>query len=338
MLRQVIERAIERGEYDIASATATHLGDLLLESGRLREALAAAETLLELSAQAGYGPWTMLADERQRLQTLDALGEHERVLSEVEELRQRMAELPEESGQMEGVTPWMARERILDTGRSAATRLRRWEQVLSFVEEIQESERRRRAPVREQATTAFNAHGALIELGRLQEARSLLDRCRAVFEDDHDAVRLGAVFSALAALEARLGHHQDAIEFAERALRYAYVATWVQEISSLHANLAIYLADHDGARDMVVAHGLAAILVSYQTDSGMLSQHLDNLPNLSKLDTQAVLPASFEDLCKRVDRVPGVRFRELFQQLPLRAPNGDVALAEVLRLALRRNS
>lgn len=45
------------------------------------------------------------------------------------------------------------------------------------------------------------------------------------------------------------------------------------------------------------------------------------------------MPRSFAALCSLVEQIEGVRFRELWEALPRRAPSGDEALAEVLRLA-----
>jgi hypothetical protein len=43
-------------------------------------------------------------------------------------------------------------------------------------------------------------------------------------------------------------------------------------------------------------------------------------------------PISFAAVCAAVERVEGVRFRELFATLPQRAASGDDALAQVLAL------
>ena len=67
--------------------------------------------------QAGYGPWTQLGDQAQRLQILTAMGQHEQVLAEVHQLRDQMATLPATSQQPEAVSPFNVREALLDTGR-----------------------------------------------------------------------------------------------------------------------------------------------------------------------------------------------------------------------------
>src|SRR5262249_166580 len=133
VLRQVVERALRQGDHRNASAMTSDLVGVLRDSGRLREALEEAQPKAEPARQAGLGPWTQLSDQGQRLQILAQLGEYEQVLGEVEELRRHMAELPEEGGANEAVEPWNVRELLLDTGRSAALRLERWEDVLAFV-------------------------------------------------------------------------------------------------------------------------------------------------------------------------------------------------------------
>jgi hypothetical protein len=47
---------------------AGQLLNLLIDAGRLGEALAVAGQLPEFTARAGLGPWTRLADQAQRLQ------------------------------------------------------------------------------------------------------------------------------------------------------------------------------------------------------------------------------------------------------------------------------
>jgi len=73
---------------------------------------------------------------------------------------------------------------------------------------------------------------------------------------------------------------------------------------------------------------LAAILIFFQIGSGFFESGLNALRiHLNHLGEDPPLPASFADLCRRVEQVEGVHFRELFERLPRdRAPDGDAAL------------
>jgi hypothetical protein len=179
--------------------------------------------------------------------------------------------------------------------------------------------------------TRFNDYSPLLRLGRYGEARTLLHTCRAVFEAEHDIERLGRVFSALANLEDTLGHQAQAISFVETALRYNYLAGSPEDCAISHNNLSVYLKGAGRNRKVVLAHRLAAGVIDLQTGSGGLPSTLQNLamdfaeyaPGLPPL------PDDFAELCRLVEAVEGVHFRELFERLPRRAATGDEALAAV---------
>src|SRR5262249_56556422 len=107
-------------------------------------------------------------------------------------------------------------------------------------------------------------------------------------------------------------------------------ARHVEDPSVSHFNLSILLRNSNTAPELILAHRLAAVIVDFQTHSGRLEADLASLrQDLSRVGWAAALPASFEELCERVERVPGVRFRELYERLPQRVPDGDQALAQV---------
>ena len=193
LMREVLARAAACGDYRLASGTAGHLIGLLHDSGRPEEALGLLETMKEATHRAGFGPWTQLADEVRRLQLLSALGRYDEVLAEVEALRPRMDALPLTGAQDEAVTPWNVRETLLSTGRSAATSLERWEQVLSLNAEIIASKEARGAPSYDVVRSLFNDYGPLSRLGRYGNARELLMGCRSVFEAEQDLPGLGGL-------------------------------------------------------------------------------------------------------------------------------------------------
>jgi tetratricopeptide (TPR) repeat protein len=332
-LRAVLATAVAQQAYDLASGIAGDLVNLLRRTGRLRQALALMDEKEGYTRQAGFGPWTQLGDRGRRLQLLHLLGEYERVLAEVQQLRDQLASLPESSDQEERVRPWNVRELILEIGALAARELGRWEVALELNGEVVRSTAARDAPALELAGSRFNDYGALLELGRLQDARAVLHGCREIYQAEGAVAELGQVFVALGDLEERLGHQQDAIGMAQAALRYLYAVGDLDNLAVSHQNLATYLSRAGGDPALAMAHRLAAALLRYQTGEGRLTGTLRTLADdLAKFGEQA-LPGSFAELDGRVGQVEGVRLAELFGRLPGPAADGDQALAEVLRLA-----
>jgi tetratricopeptide (TPR) repeat protein len=333
-LRAVLAAAVAQQRYDLASVIAGDLVNLLRATGRLRQALAMVDDMEGYTRQAGLGPWTQLLDRAQRLQLLRWLGKHEQVLNEVQQLREELASLPESpSGHEERVVPWNVRERILQVGALAARDLGRWQLALELNGEVTRSRVARDAPALEQARARANAYSPLLELGRLQEARALLHDCRVVYQAEGAVADLGQVFSALAELEARLGHLADAIGMEQAALRYKYAAGNPNSVAVSHYNLASHLRQAGGDPTLVVAHRLAAALLVYQSGGGRLDSALLTLAGeLAKYGEQ-MIPGSFAELAGRVEQVEGVRLVELLARLPSPAADADEALAEVLRQA-----
>jgi tetratricopeptide (TPR) repeat protein len=334
MLRQLGEKALRQGRLANASAITGDLTNLLFEQGRLQEALEQAERAAGITREAGLGPWTQLSAEAPRLQILAALGHDEQVLTEFEQYRSLMIALPTMRGDDEAVDPWRVQEALLDAGRLAALHLGNWELTLRLVEEIQESKRRRHAPALDLARNAFNAQGPLMALRRFDKVRPLLDQCRVVFEQEREFGLLGKVFGALSNLETELGHHRDALDFGERNLRFAYLSNQAEDIALAHLGLAVDLNNTQQDPSLILAHSLAGAMVAFQIHSSHLGRLLVGLlTEMSVHGGLTALPASFDDLCERVERIPGVRLRELFQHLPERTASGDEALGEVLKLA-----
>jgi hypothetical protein len=132
-----------------------------------------------------------------------------------------------------------------------------------------------------------------------------------------------------------LDHHQQAIAFEETALRYKYLAGTPDSCATSHHNVSSYLKRAVGEQQVALAHRLAAGVILFQMGSGMLPSTLQNLAIDFANSTPDLppLPTSFDELCRLVEGVDGVRFRELFARLSRRAATGDAALAEILRMA-----
>jgi hypothetical protein len=336
MLRTILDRAVERGAFRLASSIVGNLIDLLRDTGRAGQALDMADHKEDYTRRVGLGPWTQLGDEVRRLQLLARLGRHDEVLSRVEELRPQMATLPESGDQEEEVNPWNVREVILDTGRSAALRSERWEQGLALIDEITDITKARGAPALELARTRFNAYGPLLRLKRFSEARALLADCRETFATEGGLTERGAIFAAMAELEGKLDHLDRAIAHGQTALRYRYLSGDPRGCAISHFNLANDLARGGGPRKSALANRLACAVIEMQTGDGGLPATIRALAHdlSSFAPDPPPVPSSFVELCRIVEQVEGVRLAELFARLPAtRAATGDEALRQVLELA-----
>jgi tetratricopeptide (TPR) repeat protein len=335
LFSRLLDTAVASDQYGSASVVAGDLVDLYRGTGRFDEALALAATAYEYTRRAGSGPWTQLGDQVRRLQILLLQGHYQQVLDTVEDLRARMATLPDPPDRNDrNVTPFNVREILLNIGALAALRLESWQQALDLNSENLDSMRRRGATDAEQANTEFNDYRPLLELGRMTQARDLLIRCRAVYEATNDIAFLGQTIGALAEIEDRLGHRDQAISLATDALRFDYLAADPETIGIGHHSLANYL-DRDGQEPRQVwAHWLAATVIAYQTGSGLLPDRLRALAGL--LTTHpAATPETFTQVCQLVDHIDGVQLADLLTRLPQRAPDGQAAMTEVLHLAVQ---
>ena len=330
LLRDVIHRSVERGEYRTAGVAAGDLINLLWQNSRLEDVLSLAEEKAGYTRLAGLGPWTQLLDEGQRLQILNALGRYAEVFDAVEALRPTLAELPEQSELEESANPWNVRETLLDTGHTAALYSQRYEPALALNAKIVEYRKQRGASKLELARTRFNDYGALLRLGRYNDARQLLLDCRSVFEDERSIEMLGKVWSALADLADETGDRQDAVRFEEIALAYSYQTGQPEDCAISHNNLANYLESLGRDIVTVLAHRLAAATIRMQMQSGLLPTTLQNLAN-NELPEQ---PPRFDDVADSVEQIDGVRFRALFERLPRTAADGDAAIAAVWQWVL----
>jgi hypothetical protein len=73
--------------------------------------------------------------------------------------------------------------------------------------------------------------------------------------------------------------------------------------------------------------------LEFQIGLGRLPETLRDLGrHLTDFDQGASL-STFAELCALVEQTPGIRFGELVARLPKRAPDGEAAVAQVLRLA-----
>ncbi len=328
-LRDLIAASIAQNNFRQASVNAGHLLNLLTQTSQLQAALAVAADLSEYSRRAGLGPWTQLADETRRLQILNAMGRSREVLDAVQELRAQMEKLPETSDADDTVNPWNVREALLDTGRYAARSLEQWQTALELNDAVAKIKVTRGADAVELARTRFNDYFPLLRLNRFQDARALLEYCRAIQEQAHQTVELGRTLSALADLEEQEGNRAAAVGYEKLAFRYRYQAAQPEDIAISHNNLAEYLQRAGAPQNEWLAHQLAGGIIRVQISSGMLTTSINNL---AKSDLSAAPPA-FDSICEIVERIEGVRFREMFARLSQRVASGDEAVKIVWGMA-----
>ena len=333
LLRDALDTAAGNGDDRFASATAGELVNLLRDSGRLREALAVLTVQAGYTRRAGLGPWTQLANQAQRLQILSRMGEHEQVLAQTGQLREKMARLPARPAADDPSSPWSVRELILDNGRGSALATKRWQLCLDLNAEIAASQRERGAGAHQRSRTRFNDVGPLIRLGRLAEAGRLLRDCQRVFEEHRDIPTLATVLSTRADLENALGHRDAAADLARTTLRLNYARPDPRYIVISHHNLAVYLGAGDRAGRR--AHRLAAAILSkltgmtYELDLAVrvLAAELRDDP------ADAALPATVAAVIEVAEQTEGVRLGDLLDALQPDRRIVEQVMAEILRNA-----
>jgi tetratricopeptide (TPR) repeat protein len=228
-----------------------------------------------------------------------------------------MAELPDDSGEEEGMTAWKAREAVLSSGLGAAMALEHWDEALQIIGETVASKQRRSAPPLELAKTLFNAWPALQKTGRQDEARSVLNECRLVFEQEHDILLLGTLFGALGDIERDGGKSDLALSYFHRALRYFYQAHSLDGASTFHVASA-RLEGPLGAHAIALAHYLAAALIlrvmgANERSSGVVAEAARFVAATGSEDA---LPHSLAELYTEVNRVEGIHLEQLLDRLP----------------------
>jgi tetratricopeptide (TPR) repeat protein len=332
-MQTVEQQAVDLGQFRLASGVAGDLVNLLQAAGHFEKALATTERAKSHTQKAGLGRWTQLGDELRRLQILNQLGRYEEVLTIVQTRRVETQSWPESGSEDEIVSPWNVMESLLHTGRTAASRLERWEEAISLNAERVKVKVDRGATKLEVARARYGDYFPLLRLQRYGDARSLLYKCLGVYESDGGSEQLGRVHGAIADLEDDLQHFPEAVRHQSAALRYSYSGLSPGDSASGHFNLANYLMSSNADARDALAHSFASVLIFYQMNDG-------NLPNALLMASQQLaqispsdVPASFDEVCDLVEQTEGVRFRELFSRLPQRAASGDEALQAVLEMA-----
>ncbi len=335
MLREIVARAEQDGDYRLAYRVAGNLLNRLFLTTRLSEALSLSDDLAEYVLRAGLGPWTRLGAEGARLQVLGLMGEHRKVLAALDDLLARMRALAStpEVGDSEDdpAIPWNIREVVLGIGHTSALALQEFQLCLDLNAQITESKQSRGAGVYEITRARFNDASPLVGLGRLAEAGQLLRECQQVMEDHGDLALLATVISARADLEDKLGHLETAVHLERNALRIRYAQPVPYEIAIGHYNLASYLDDasrFDQAEQR--AHRVAAALIykftgmSYEYDTCVRVLAAEVPENDS-----TNVPGTLSDVIGITEQSEGVRLGELIAELEPDRRFAEEALAQI---------
>ncbi len=332
--RQVLADAVTAGRYDVASLAAADVINACRATGRLRDALQVAQDLPEYSRRAGLGQWTQLLDERERLWILSSLGHYEQVLTDVDRLLAHADSLPRTSDQQEAADPWLVREGLLDTGRTAALGSGEWERALDYSDRIAASQRRRGAPAHEIAGTQFDTYYPLLRLERTNDALAVLRSCREAFESHGDLNALAKVLGALADAESKRGHGDAALALSRDALRLGYRAGNPADIAACHHNYGAYLSLYANDQAKATIHYLAAALVRTLTRDGRLESSVRALADkLSQHPTAT--PTTPTAVTHTVNQIDGVDLDRLLGTLASDTSTVQRAFDTVLTTARR---
>lgn len=244
-LRGRLADSVASRDYQDAFTIAGALFNLCLENGRPEEALGFTELQSEYVLQSSESNiWEFIGIYVERMHALNAMGQFDQVLEMVQGVRDIMRDMVNDRGP--DAFPQDLRELLCDIGGLAAFRLGRWNESLTLTDERITFMEERHAPAPEVARARLNRHAPLIELGRVDEARELLQRCRWDFQqaDDlqvDDLQAFGVALGGLAETENRRERFDEAIRLQSEALRYDNRAGNVATIAVGYRNLGVYL-------------------------------------------------------------------------------------------------
>lgn len=323
VMREYLDASVASGDYRAASIVAGRLMYLCRQSGRPAEALDFADQQITYTTQADLGPWTQLADQAQRLQVLNDMGQASDVRTESARLRDHMATLPPVPGLNDPVAPWSVREGLLDAGSEAARQLEKWAEALALNAAMITSQRGRNATPIELAQTRYRDYFPLLRLGRVDQALAMLQDCLEVFQDARHVTMIGSTLFALADVEDERGHGDAAIGFQRDALRYAYSDDNVTGITIGYHNLGNYLARHASQPAQALASHLAAAVVSALGDRAAVQASVNAAAaDLCEFGADAALPTSVTMLDGQLGPIPGTNLAGLIAKL---SPDSETA-------------
>jgi tetratricopeptide (TPR) repeat protein len=152
----------------------------------------------------------------------------------------------------------------LDVARCANQALERWQPCLDLLEEMEQVERALGTGEHEITRTRFNRYFPLTELGKLDEARTVLEGCLDVDRQVGDVTGEATVLYALASVWNALGDPRQALAFERQALALRERLPDPGDRAVSHFNLADYLHT-TGSPDEARAHQLTDLVYTLVT-------------------------------------------------------------------------
>jgi tetratricopeptide (TPR) repeat protein len=146
----------------------------------------------------------------------------------------------------------------LDIAEDVNRALGRWQPCLDLLGEIEQAQRALGAGEHDLTVTRFNRYYPLVRLGKLPEARAVLEGCLDVFRRLGDVTNEARALSALADVWNALGDPAQAAAVERRALAVCDTLPDPGDRAASHNNLALYL-HATGEAEEAGAHQLAAI-------------------------------------------------------------------------------
>jgi tetratricopeptide (TPR) repeat protein len=333
-VRGYLAAAVARGDHRAAMIASGRLAYRNLRSGRSAEALDFADQALSHAGRAGIGPWTMLGAEVQRLQMLSETQDAGRVVPEVRRLRDLMDAAEASPGDNEAARSWDVREALLNIDRSVRIALGEWDEALAVNAEIIASMRARHAPASQIAVASMNDYGPLLGRGEARQARDVLLGCRQAFRDANDLGMLAISSGALADVEEKLGHVDNAIKLAYDALRYGYAAGDCGAARDVYHNLGNYLIKHANRPVPALACHLCAALIKTLSGAGDIESSLRAAAVDLYVSGGAIEPPTgIADLNSKTGDIPGTDPAALIAGLSPTPEAAEQALQDLITRA-----
>jgi tetratricopeptide (TPR) repeat protein len=164
----------------------------------------------------------------------------------------------------------------LDIAAIVNRHLERWQVCLDLLGEMEQVEGEAGRSLYERTRTRFNHYGPLIRLGRVGEARAVLEECLEVFRAADDHQREARVLGALADVWDRCGDVGQATALTRQALAVCNRFPDPTDRRISHSNLANYLAK-GGQWEESARHELAGLVYTLLVDRGTLVVALRNI-------------------------------------------------------------
>jgi tetratricopeptide (TPR) repeat protein len=262
---------------------AMNRGNTLANVGRLDEAREMYRSSATFARRAGRPEVDIVGAELESLRIGIQTGETATALPEVERRLALVRVWWDRANQGEKVIEAPDRELLarcyvtaLDIAESANRELEHWQTCLDLLDEMERVRAEAGRSQYELTQTRFNRYGPLLRLGRVGEARAVLEECLEVYRQAEAHQDEARVLIALASVWYEYGDVGQATGIARKALalfnRFPYPAN--RGIS--HHNLAGYLAN-GGQWEESARHALAGLLYTLLVDRARLAGRLRNI-------------------------------------------------------------